>query len=185
MPSFPNCKLLSVRIRKAVVADATAIARVHVDSWRTAYTGIIPDSYLATLSYDQRENWWKDAIENERSFVFVAEVERPKQIIGFVNGGQERSKNSEYTGELGAIYLLEDYRRQGIGQRLVVTLVRKLIDSGQNSMLVWVLAKNPSRKFYEKLGGKYLRSKQIEIGGTSYEEIAYGWKDLRLMILSI
>jgi hypothetical protein len=46
-------------------------------------------------------------------------------------------------------------------------------------MLVWVLAKNPYRKFYDKLGGKYIRSKEIEIGGTTYEEVAYGWKDLR------
>jgi GNAT superfamily N-acetyltransferase len=117
-------------------------------------------------------------IENETSLVFVAEQEAPKQIVGFVKGGPERSKNPEYTGELGAIYLLEDYRRQGIGQRLVLTLVKKLIDHGHNSMLVWVLAKNPYRKFYEKLGGKYLRSQQIEIGGSSYEEIAYGWNDL-------
>jgi GNAT superfamily N-acetyltransferase len=176
---------LNVKIRKAIVADAAAIARVHVDSWKTAYRGIIPDSHLASLSYDQRENGWKDTIENERSFVFVAEVERPEQIVGFVNGGQERSKNSEYTGELGAIYLLEVYRRQGIGQRLVVTLAKKLIDSGHDSMLVWVLAKNPYRKFYEKLGGKYLRSKQVEIGGTSYEEIAYGWKDLRFDLVNL
>jgi len=176
---FQNCKLLSVHIRKAVVADAAAIARVHVDSWRTAYRGIISDSYLATLSYDQRRNGWKDVIENERSFVFVAEEERPGLIVGFVNGGKERSKNSDYTGELGSIYLLEDYRGQGIGQRLVITLVKKLIESGNNSMLVWVLAKNPYRKFYEKLGGKYVRAQQIEIGGSSYEEIAYGWKDLR------
>ena len=49
-------------------------------------------------------------------------------------------------------------------------------------MLVWVLAKNPYRRFYEKLGGKYLRSQQIDIGGSSYEEIAYGWEDLDAMI---
>jgi hypothetical protein len=49
-----------------------------------------------------------------------------------------------------------------------------------------VLAKNPHRKFYEeKLGGKYLRSKQIEIGGTIYDEIAFGWKDLDLLLCRI
>ncbi len=153
-----------------------------MDSWRTTYRGIVPDSYLAGLSYDKRENSWKSAIENEISVVFVAEAESPKQIVGFVKGGEERSKNPEYTGELGAIYLLEDYRGQGIGQRLVLTLVKKLIDRGHHSMLVWVLAKNPYRRFYEKLGGKYLRSQQIDIGGSSYEEIAYGWKDLDAMI---
>ena len=176
---------MDFRLREAVFTDAASIARVHIDSWRTTYRGIVSDSHLASLSYDQRENWWKSALENEISIVFVAESEEPKQIIGFVKGGQERSNNPEYTGELGAIYLLEDYRRQGIGKRLVITLVKKLIERGHNSMLVWVLAKNPYRKFYEKLGGKYLSSKQIEIGGPSYEEIAYGWKDLDAMITRV
>ena len=70
-----------------------------MDSWRTTDRGIVPDSYLAGLSYDKRENSWKSAIENEISVVFVVEAESPKQIVGFVKGGEERSKNPEYTGE--------------------------------------------------------------------------------------
>jgi GNAT superfamily N-acetyltransferase len=84
----------------------------------------------------------------------------------------------EYAGELYAIYLLEGYRGRGIGQKLALNLVEKLVEDGYNSMLVWVLAKNPYREFYEKLGGVYVRSQQIEIGGASFEEAAYGWKSL-------
>jgi ribosomal protein S18 acetylase RimI-like enzyme len=173
---------LEVKIRKAVFSDAAAIARVHVDSWKSTYSGIIPDSYLASLSYDRREKWWREVIGDDRSFVFVAEVDVPKQIVGFANGGQERLKDPDYSGELWAIYLLEDYRGKGIGQRLVLTLVKELVEQGHDSMLVWVLANNPYRRFYEKLGGKYLCSKRIEIGGSSYEEIAYGWRDLGEML---
>jgi hypothetical protein len=32
-----------VQIREATVADADGIARVHVDTWRSAYCGLIPD----------------------------------------------------------------------------------------------------------------------------------------------
>jgi L-amino acid N-acyltransferase YncA len=175
-----------MQIRKAVSTDASAIARVHVDSWRTTYRGIVPDSYLASLSYEQRTSQWKQSLENDGFFVFVAEDEMPKQIIGFASGGEDRSRDTEYAGELGAIYLLEGYRRKGIGQKLVVTLVRTLLDNGYSSMLVWVLAENPYRKFYEKkLGGKYLRSKQIEIGGSRYEEVVYGWKDLGALIVRL
>ena len=31
--------------------DAAGIARVHVDTWRTAYRGLIPDDVLAGFSY--------------------------------------------------------------------------------------------------------------------------------------
>jgi hypothetical protein len=92
------------------ISDAIAVARVHVDSWRTAYRGIVHDSHLENLSYDQKESWWRNEIGNERSFVFVAEAS--KQIVGFANGGRERSKNSEYTSEIGSIYILEEYRRK-------------------------------------------------------------------------
>ena len=40
-----------MRIRAAKPADAGSLARVHVDSWRSTYTGILPDEFLAGLSY--------------------------------------------------------------------------------------------------------------------------------------
>jgi hypothetical protein len=50
---------------------------------------------------------------------------------------------------------------------------------GFNSMAVWVLARNPSRRFYEALGATIITEQQIERGGESYTEIAYGWSDLK------
>ena len=84
-----------------------------MDSWRTAYRGIIPESYLASLSYDERAKQWKNSLENENYLVSVAEDEPSNQIIGFASGGRDRSRDAEYTGELGAIYLVEDYRGKG------------------------------------------------------------------------
>lgn len=43
-----------MNIRKANRDDAPGIAKVHVDSWRTTYKGIIPQSFLDELSYEQR-----------------------------------------------------------------------------------------------------------------------------------
>jgi hypothetical protein len=45
-------------------------------------------------------------------------------------------------------------------------------------MYVWVLRENPSRGFYEHLGGTTLNACEIEIGGKSLEELSYGWPDL-------
>ena len=61
-------------------------------------------------------------------------------------------------------------------ERLALCLVEKLVEVGYNSMLVWVLAKNPYHTFYEKLGGVHVRSQQIEIGEAIFEEVAHGWK---------
>jgi len=48
-----------------------------------------------------------------------------------------------------------------------------------NSMAAWVLARNPSKKFYEALGARLITEQQIERGGESYMEIACGWSDLK------
>jgi FR47-like protein len=62
---------------------------------------------------------------------------------------------------------------------LVGAVVKRLARAGIDSMLVWVLAANPSRRFYEALGGRQVCEKQIEIGGVMLDEIAYGWADVR------
>jgi L-amino acid N-acyltransferase YncA len=167
-------------IRMAQLADAVAIATVHVDSWRTTYAGILPDDYLANLSYERRERLWRDTLSTPSGteFVYVAE-DAGRNVIGFAAGGAERSGDAIYTGELYAIYLLDRHQRQGIGRRLTVAVVNRLLHKGFSSMLVWVFAANPSRAFYEALGGQQVYEKSLTIGGVQLVEVAYGWRDIR------
>lgn len=61
-----------MKIREASVEDAPAIARVTVDTWKTAYRGIIDDNYLDNLTYEDREKGWREFPFNE-AFVLAAE----------------------------------------------------------------------------------------------------------------
>lgn len=131
-------------IRKATEDDAKGMAKVHVDTWRTTYTGIVPDEYLNNLSYQERENMWRQAIPH--GGVYVAEVDG--KVVGFANGGKERSGNyPDYGSELYAIYILKEYQGQGIGEKLVLSVAKNLVDQGYTSMLVLVLEDNPSKHF--------------------------------------
>lgn len=58
-------------VREAQIADAEAIARAHVDTWRTAYQGLVPDEYLAWLSYEQREQFWRGHLEAQTEDHFI------------------------------------------------------------------------------------------------------------------
>jgi GNAT superfamily N-acetyltransferase len=111
-------------IREASPTDAAAIARVHVDSWRTTYAGIVPADYLANLSYARREQFWCDLFSTPTpaGCVYVA-AQETGEIVGFASGGPERSGNVVYRGELYAIYLLAPYQRQGLGRRLTMAVV--------------------------------------------------------------
>ncbi len=44
-------------------------------------------------------------------------------------------------------------------------------------MLLWVLEDNPSRAFYERLGGCVAGRKRDSVGNTAVMLIAYGWRD--------
>ncbi|RAM49676.1 MAG: GNAT family N-acetyltransferase [Hapalosiphonaceae cyanobacterium JJU2] len=170
-------------VREANLDDALAITKVHIDTWRTTYSEILPKEYLANLSYQQRESHWKQmlstAAENNH-FIYV--VENDGKIIAFANGGAERTNDPIYKGEIYAIYILKAYQRQGLGRRLIQSLVKRLDGLGLESMLVWVLADNPACKFYQALYGEQIYTKQIQRGDRTLNEIAYGWKDIRVLI---
>ena len=172
-----------MRIREANVSDAAAIAKVHVDSWRTTYVGVIPDAYLAKLSYEGRERAWRNGLvkPERREFIYVAEDERG-EVIGFASGGPERDGDPLYQGEMYAVYLLKRFQRQGIGRQLSLAVAQRLLQAGYDSMVVWVLAENPSRGFYAALGGKVVSQKPIEVGEAKLVEVAYGWKDLNALV---
>ncbi len=48
------------QISEATQEDAAAIARVHVDSWRMSYRGIVPEGFLAGMSYEDVEGSWQE-----------------------------------------------------------------------------------------------------------------------------
>ena len=108
------------------------------------------------------------------NFTYVAEAEFG-EIVGFANGGVERTGNPVYKGELTAIYIRQNHQGKGIGQWLVRTVMQRLSQSGIDSMLVWVLVDNPACQFYTALGGKPVYEKALEIGGKPLIEVAYGW----------
>ncbi|MEH1967766.1 MULTISPECIES: GNAT family N-acetyltransferase [unclassified Nostoc] len=104
-------------------------------------------------------------------------------MVGFASGGQERTGDRLYQGELYAIYILEKYQRQGLGYCLVSTIATRLLQPGISSMLVWVLDDNPASRFYQSLGGQQVYQKQIEIATVQLVEVAYGWTDTRRGII--
>ncbi|MEM1311493.1 MAG: GNAT family N-acetyltransferase [Cyanobacteria bacterium P01_H01_bin.153] len=166
-------------LREANYDDISAIARVHVDAWTTTYRGVFPDAILNNLTYQKRENGWRKIFEGALGadkFTYVSENQLG-QIVGFANGGLEREGSSVYQGELCAIYILQAYQRQGRGRQLVQAVAHKLAQMNVHTMLVWVLEDNPACRFYEAIGGQEVSQKDIEMGGITFTEVAYGWTD--------
>lgn len=168
-------------IRDATVEDAGGIAKVHIETWRSAYAGILPSEYLDRLSWEEDARRLQEYLKNMGPEYFLLVAETPGEIVGFSSGGPERSGDKVYRGEIYALYVLPAYQKQGIGRRLVGASARRLLQAGAGNLLVWVLSANPSRQFYERLGGQRVREREIEIGGVSLPEVGYGWSNLEVL----
>jgi len=176
----------SINLRKANISDLSGIVKVKVDTWKTTYKGIISEEYLQRLSYEDKEENWKQRLENPThgAKIYVAETDL-HEIIGFALATLEKynpiialPQPERYVGEICAMYVLKDFQGKKIGTKLVKLVVKYFITNNVKSMIVWVLRENPSHGFYEKLGGKYIGEQSIEIGGNRHIEKAYGWENI-------
>lgn len=173
-------------IRKAEVEDAPGIAEVHVESWKSAYKGIISNDYLNSLKMEDRLSLWVNNLSTAKDDapVFVA-LNEEGNIVGFASFGVERENGKEKEAELYAIYLLNESKGKRLGTHLFYSGVLELIKHGFESVRVWALAENPSIKFYEKFGPRKDEIKTIQIGNAYYEEIAYQWDHINDLLIKL
>jgi ribosomal protein S18 acetylase RimI-like enzyme len=176
-----------VTIRRARPGDADAMARVHLASWRSTYAGVLPESYLTTLSASQESLGYERAILERRGghagFVAIADGREASGpgLIGFVTGGMSR-RPSIAEGEVETIYLLDDFRDRGIGRRLMRAMASHLASLGAESAFAWVLEDNPSRWFYARLGARVAAREEMVFAGQKTAQLAYAWTPIHTLL---
>lgn len=173
-----------MQIRKAKSDDAQGIAKVHVDSWRTTYKGIIPNDFLNNLSYEQRTELWKRNIAREDNYVVIAE-NNEGQIIGFADAWKRGNNVAENSGDLTSIYLLEKCQGRGVGKKLFKELFEYFKRKGYDKVFVEVLEENKTRFFYEYYGANLVKTVQLKIGGKILNELIYEWNNVDEVIAKL
>jgi ribosomal protein S18 acetylase RimI-like enzyme len=165
-------------IRQANEEDLLSVGKVQVSSNRSTYMGIMPEDYLNNMSYENKASEWKEKLFSEKStqFMYVAEND-DKNIVGFVAGSLIRT-NDLFEREIYSIYILKEFQHKGIGKLLIKAIVTNFIENNVSSMILWTLQDNPSRLFYEHLGGKIVDTRLIDRGGKELQQIAYAWEDM-------
>jgi hypothetical protein len=71
------------QIRDAQVSDAAGLAKVQVDSYRTAYAGILPDDYLAHFTYEEQTQDWRDLIAAGGSNILLVAPDASGEVVGY------------------------------------------------------------------------------------------------------
>jgi GNAT superfamily N-acetyltransferase len=176
---FRTTKLLAglAQIRLAELADARAIATIHVDAWRVAYRGIMPDLLLENLDSDEVTNRWIERIRLQATRIYVASASG--KVVGWAAFRSLRD-SVPVREELLGLYLAPDHWRKGYGTLLYRTGEEDCRDSGGSEISLWVLAKNyGARLFYQKHGYRWsgiLRSPKY--GSRPCMTLQY-WKSLQ------
>lgn len=176
-------------IRRARKSDAPAIGRVYVETWQSAYPGLLPDAMLVRMSDVRQSAWWARALEDprEQRGIFVAEDD-DMGVVGFGSCGPVREIPDAFhggldgtearVGEVYTLYVEHDFQNQGLGRRLLDAMLRQLQADGCDTVILWMLANNPARFFYEGLGGVVVGRRAERLGAANVEEVAYAWRDL-------
>ncbi len=143
---------MNIVIRQATPEDAYDFAECHVKSWQTAYKNILPNDYLSKLSIEKRAERYAETLKNQEGSVHYCALS-DNDLIGLLVIGKCRDEDLKDTGEIQAIYFLEQYRRNGLGTQLMNFGIQTLKDQGYKKIVLWVLEGNMDAiKFYEKIG---------------------------------
>ena len=169
---------MTMKYRRALIDDAEAVARVHCESWRTTYPGLIPDHIIEVWSdLEKRTQGWREIIATRAETLWLADQD--DDVVGFADGGVAREPNDGFSGQLFGIYLLKSAQRRGVGRALVGHVFDDLRAKGYSSARVEVLATNsPAIRFYQGLGARYVRDVPVEMMGETLIESVYGWNRL-------
>jgi ribosomal protein S18 acetylase RimI-like enzyme len=127
-----------INIRQAISDDALGIAKVHVDSWQSAYRGLLPDDLLSNLSHIRCAERFRESIASGSDAIYVAEDNTT--FVGFLAIGPCRDPeiDSTETGEIYALYLVPECWKKGIGRIMCNEADRIFQSSGYSRVVLWV-----------------------------------------------
>lgn len=149
--------------------DWLAISNVYEQSWKYAYRGIIPDTWLARIPSGQWANGLK--APDRLSLVLLEDG----KICGSSSYSHARMEEMKGYGEIISIYLLPEMLHKGYGYQLMQAVISELSDMGYQKVYLWVLEENKhARRFYERFGFVQNDRRQTDMyDGKEVAELMY------------
>lgn len=146
--------------------DRRQLSRIYEQSWKYAYRGIVPSSYLDSIPEGRWADW-----RGRDTLVAVD----GGALVGTASVCPSRFPDKEGYGEIVSIYFLPDYMGKGYGGALLRAAVEALASMGYRDIFLWVLEENRrARRFYEKHGFRADGGVMVqEIGGKALRERRY------------
>ncbi|MBX9361647.1 GNAT family N-acetyltransferase [Streptomyces sp. WAC04114] len=159
------------------LADCEGVAEVRVGGWRSAYRGLVPQSYLDRLSVEEdAERRRAYLAQGDGSVVNLVAEDTGGEIVGWACHGPYRDGEvGTEDAELYAVYVHPDQMGRGVGRALLAESVARCAAAGHGRLLLWVLKENDrARRFYERAGFRADGAEEpFEVDGVDVPEVRY------------
>lgn len=167
-----------ITLRAATASDWEAVAALHAEASRVAYSGILDPHYLAVTIKAEKRQLWHDRL------VTTPDTCARKTIVALA--GDRLAAFAclllEYEPEWGVylhnLYTDAGFRGQGVARAVLAGALRELKDVDLARPLhLTALARNaPARAIYDKWGGQVVETLTQDFKGTrGVEVVRYQW----------
>jgi len=172
--------LLDYAISPAGPADALELGRVHVQSWRETYPGILPQAALNRMSAAAHARRFRLELGQTREGHVTLVAEGPEGVVGYAAGAVRPGRCAD--AEVFTLYVVRQAQRAGVGRALLRASARVLKGQGAGSLMLFVLTRNErARGFYERMGGEAFAEVASHGWGEGLTETAYRWTDIAVL----
>jgi len=172
-------------LRQVKIEDASALAHLQVDSYRSAYAGLLPQHYLDHFTYEEQTHDWREWLSAPCQDIILVAEEATAGVVGYAADRAGKTPFEPYDSELLSLHVRKSFQGLGIGRRLFARVATNLEQRGRTSLMLWVLEANPARAWYERFGGVLIGKQLPNLGeeGQSVlaSEVAYGWPEIPLL----
>jgi ribosomal protein S18 acetylase RimI-like enzyme len=183
----------SMKIRPATVEDTPAMARVIVDTFLASNVGIMSEEAWQRRkqewTYEVSAHSWQTTIEEmaqgicEFTCLLVAEdteEDTKGDVVGLALAGPSKDKDDpDDVGEIDILYVREDKQRQGFGRALAQAAAVEMAAAGMTQLRICTPAANTQgRRFYDKLGGRVIGTRDDYEEGELILLVVYAWDDM-------
>jgi len=154
-----------ITYRKAKMDDCYAIAELKGIVWNTTYKGIYSEDKLSGYDVEKNQRTFQKIVDDPDIEMYVAE--NNQKIVGFMTCGKPYREFQHFQQEIGLLYILKEYQRQGIGKTFFDIARRQVQLNGHKEFFVAVNKQNiAAYEFYIAMGGETISidESQIKLG---------------------
>ena len=168
-----------ITYRFARLSDADAIARLHTQSWRETYRGILRDDYLDGNIAEDRLTVWSSRLAEPAANQRILVAEENGALCGFIC--LYLDEDPQLGTLIDNLHVASGQKGKGIGLGLMREAARQVIPQAtQPGFHLVVYEINQSAiQFYDRVGGQSIRTEQYATpGGGQATIFRYVWRSV-------